>query len=295
MQNLASASVIKKILAENSFRFSKSLGQNFLIDESALEKIIAGSEIDSSSNVLEIGPGFGTLTQKLCENAKKVVSVEIDSSVIPILNENLAEFKNVNIINADIMKTDIASLIKKEFGDNTVKVCANLPYYITTPVIDALLKPGLPITDITVMVQKEVAERMAASPGSKSYGALSVSVGYYAQSEIIAHVPPSSFIPQPKVYSSVIRLKMRNTPPVSVTSPEIYFKVVRAAFTQRRKTLLNSLVNSGIFKISKDEAQKLLSAAGIDPKRRGETLSLSEFAAIANIICNAYSAAEKLL
>lgn len=284
MRNLSSASVIKEILSENSFRFSKSLGQNFLIDENVLDAIISGAHINSDSYVLEIGPGFGTLTQKLCMNAKKVVSVEIDDTVIPILKDNLKDFDNLTVINSDILKTDISALTNEYFNANPAKVCANLPYYITTPVITALLNPTLPLTDITVMVQKEVAERLAAKPGSKAYGAISVIVGYYAQCEILLTVPPSAFIPQPKVSSAVIRLKKRQQPSVTVKSEEIYFKVVKAAFAQRRKTLLNSIVNSNMLGISKEKATELLISAGIDPKRRGETLSIEEFAKIANAL-----------
>lgn len=284
MRKLSSASVIKEILSENSFRFSKSLGQNFLIDENVLDTIISGAQIDKDSCVLEVGPGFGTLTQKLCMNAKKVVSVEIDETVIPILKDNLKEFDNLTIISNDILKTDIAALAEKEFEGSKIKVCANLPYYITTPVITALLEPSLPITDITVMVQKEVAERLAAKPGSKAYGAISVTVGYYAEPELLVSVPPCAFIPQPKVSSAVIRLRKREKPPVEVKSEEIYFKVIKAAFAQRRKTLLNSIANSNVLSLTKAEAEELLVSAGIDPKRRGETLSMEEFAKITNAL-----------
>lgn len=280
MRKLSSVSVIKEILAENSFRFSKSLGQNFLIDENVLDAIISGAGIDENSCVLEVGPGFGTLTQKLCMNAKKVVSVEIDETAIPILKDNLKDFDNLTVINNDILKTDINALADEYFNGESVSVCANLPYYITTPVITSLLKPSLPITDITVMVQKEVAERLAAKPSSKTYGAISVMVGFYAEPELLVTVPPSAFIPQPKVSSAVIRLKKREKPPVEVKSEEMYFKVVKAAFAQRRKTLLNSIVNT--MGIPKENAEKILTSVGIDPKRRGETLTMDEFAKIAN-------------
>jgi len=280
MRKLSSVDVIKEILSENSFRFSKSLGQNFLIDENVLDAIISGAKINENSYVLEVGPGFGTLTQKLCMNAKKVVSVEIDETAIPILKDNLKDFDNLTVINNDILKTDINALADEYFDGKSVNVCANLPYYITTPVITALLKPSLPITDITVMVQKEVAERLAAKPGSKAYGAISVMVGFYAETKLLITVPPSAFIPQPKVSSAVIRLKKREKPPVEVKSEEMYFKVVKAAFAQRRKTLLNSIVNT--MGIPKENAEKILSSVGIDPKRRGETLTMEEFAKIAN-------------
>ncbi len=284
MKKLTSPLVLKQLLHENSFRFSKSLGQNFLIDDSVLDSIIEGAEIDENSCVLEVGPGFGTLTQRLCMSAKKVVCVEIDKDVLPILNESISEFDNVTVINADIMKTDIAALIKKEFGAERVKVCANLPYYITSPVITALLDPSLPIDGITVMIQKEVAERIAAKPGTKSYGALTAAVTYYANPQILKDVPPSAFMPQPKVWSSVIRLKMREKPAAEVKSEEMFFKVVRASFALRRKTLLNALTKSAEFSFSKDETAHILESAGIDPQRRGETLSLDEFAKIADSI-----------
>lgn len=284
MRNLASPLVLRQVLAENGFRFTKSLGQNFLVDENVLDSIISGAEINGESCVLEIGPGFGTLTQRLCMHAKKVVAVEIDSDVIPVLKESTANFENIRVINADIMKTDIAALISDEFGSQKVKVCANLPYYITTPIISSLIKPSLPISDITIMIQKEVAERLAASPGGKDYGALSVMVGYRAEPELITVVPPSAFMPQPKVESAVIRLNLRSTPPVDLISEKVFENVVKGAFALRRKTLVNSLVNGGTLGLSKDEIIKILSVAGIDGKRRGETLSMQEFAAIANEI-----------
>ena len=281
MKNLANPAVIKEILNKNSFNFSKSLGQNFLIDEGVLNAIVDQSDIEGS-NVLEIGPGFGTLTQRLCERAKKVVCVEIDSAAIPILSDNLKECSNLKIVHADIMKTDIKALIKEEFGDEKVKVCANLPYYITSPVILNLLNPELPIESITVMIQKEVAERINASPATKDYGVLTLTAGYYAESEIVAKASPSSFMPPPKVSSAVIKLTMRDKPAVDVNDTQMYFKVIKAAFALRRKTLLNAL-SSGLGK-PKDEITGLLDRAGIDPKRRGETLSASEFALISNEI-----------
>lgn len=286
IKNLTSPTVLKQLLSENSFRFTKSLGQNFLIDENVLDIIIQGACINTNSCVLEIGPGFGTLTQRLCMNAKKVAAVEIDQSVIPILKENLSGFDNINIINSDILKTDISALIEREFGSSEVKVCANLPYYITSPVITRLLKSKLPVTDITVMIQKEVARRIAATPGTKSYGVLSVTAAYYAEAEILADVPPSSFMPQPKVFSSVIKLNLRSSPPVEVKSEDTFFKAVGASFAQRRKTILNALSGCGIFGISKEEAADILKSAGIDPQRRGETLTLEEFASLADMLYN---------
>ncbi len=279
MKNLANIAVIKEILSQNGFNFSKSLGQNFLIDENALSEIVASAAPDGA-NVLEIGPGFGTLTQRLCQHAKKVVCVEIDSAAIPILTDNLKEFDNLKIIHADIMKTDIESLSKEEFSGERIKVCANLPYYITSPVIMSLLNPNLPIDDITVMIQKEVAHRIGAKPGTKDYGVLTLTVGYYATCEVVTVVKPSSFVPPPKVDSAVITLTMRDKPPVDVKDKEMYFKVIKAAFALRRKTLLNAL-SSGLG-ISKDEVKTALENAGIDEKRRGETLTDEEFARLAN-------------
>ena len=280
MKNLASPSVIKELLKENGFHFSKSLGQNFLTDENVLSQIVDACDSDERG-VLEVGPGFGSLTQRLCQRAKKVVSVEIDSAAIPVLTENLKEFDNFTLIHSDIMKEDIKELCQREFGDEKIKVCANLPYYITSPVILKLLDRSLPIEDITIMIQKEVAQRINAKAGSKDYGVLTLTVGYYATSDIVCIVPPSAFMPPPKVSSAVIKLTLRETPPVSVKSEEIYFSVIKAAFALRRKTLLNALSSANLGK-SKDEIESILNNAGIDPKRRGETLTDIEFALIAN-------------
>lgn len=281
LKNLANPAVIKEILAKHGFNFSKSLGQNFLIDERALGEIVSGAAPEGA-NVLEIGPGFGTLTQRLCESAEKVVCVEIDSAAIPILEENLSEFDNLKIIHADIMKTDIEALSREEFGGKRIKVCANLPYYITSPVIMSLLNPSLPIDDITVMIQKEVAQRIGAKAGTKDYGVLTLTVGYYATCRIVAVVKPSSFMPPPKVDSAVIQLTMRTEPPVSVKDEKLYFKVIKAAFSLRRKTLLNAL-SSGLG-MPKEEVSRALAMADIDEKRRGETLTDEEFARITNCL-----------
>ena len=281
MKKLTSPAVLKQILADSGFRFSKSLGQNFLISDSVLEDMIYSAGIDDTSNVLEIGPGFGTLTQQLCLHAKKVVSVEIDETVIPILKDNTAEFDNLTIINGDIMKTDIKKLISEQFGNEEVKVVANLPYYITTPIIMALLEQELPISMLVIMIQKEVADRIAAKPCTKDYGALTVAVNFYCEPSVICNVPASCFIPPPKVSSSVIMLTMREKPAVEVKDKKKYFSVVKAAFGQRRKTLLNALANSGVAG-SKEDVAELLQSLGIEPSRRGETLSLEEFALIAN-------------
>lgn len=284
MKNLASVSVVKEILAESGFRFSKSLGQNFLIDENVLGKITLGTGIDKNTGVIEIGPGFGTLTQRLCMAAGKVVAIEIDKSAIPILESNLSEFDNLKIINEDVLKCDLKSVISEEFGGMDVKIAANLPYYITTPIIMHVLESGLAVESLTVMIQKEVAMRIAAKEGSKDYGALTVAVNFYSEPEIITHVPPSSFIPQPKVSSTVIRLKLRDKPPVEVSDEKGYFKIVKAAFGQRRKTLLNALSNSPSVPLGKQEVAEVLASCGIDSNRRGETLTLQDFADISNKI-----------
>lgn len=285
MRNLASPAVIRSILAEKGFKFSKSLGQNFLIDEDVLDRIVEGSGIHEDTYVLEIGPGFGTLTQRLCGVAKKVVAVEIDDMAADILEENLAECDNLKIIRGDILKIDLNTLIADEFGkDAKIKVVANLPYYITTPILMLLIENNFPIESITVMIQKEVADRLAASPGGKDFGAITLSVQYRCTCELIAVAPPDSFMPPPKVTSEVIRLDLREKPPVEVKDENTLFKVIKAAFSQRRKTLLNTLSNSGSFSMSKDELSTMLESLGIDPRRRGETLSIDEYAKISDSI-----------
>ena len=284
MRNLASPRVIKEILSEYEFRFSKSLGQNFLIDEGALAGILSGADISKDDCVLEIGPGFGTLTQRLCGAAKKVVCVEIDKTVIPILEENLKDFDNFEIINDDVMKIGVKSLVEEKFGTENVKVAANLPYYITTPIIMMLLESKVKFKSITVMVQKEVAKRLCASEGTKDFGAISLAVQYFCNAEYLFEVPPSSFMPPPKVTSAVVRLDLLEKKRVCVKSEEMFFKTVKAAFAQRRKTLLNALSNAGCFGKSKDEISKILNDVGIDAKRRGETLSIFEFAALSDML-----------
>ncbi len=284
MKNLASPKVIKEILEESGFKFSKSLGQNFLIDESVLDKMISGSGINKNTNVIEIGPGFGTLTQRLCMNAKKVVAIEIDSTAVPILEKNLEEFDNLKIINDDVLKCNLEKIIAEEFDDENIKIVANLPYYITTPIIMHILESGIKTDSLCIMIQKEVAQRITAKPSSKDYGALTVAVNYYSTPNLICNVPPSSFIPMPKVSSSVISLDIRKEAPITVNNEKGYFKVVKAAFGQRRKTLLNALSNSPSIPLSKDEVLKVLKECGIDEKRRGETLSLEDFAEISNRI-----------
>lgn len=284
MKNLASVKVIKEILAGTGFKFSKSLGQNFLIDENILDKIVSGAQLGKGCGAIEIGPGFGTLTQRLCMAADKVVCIEIDKSAIPILKDNLADFHNLTIINDDVLKCDLGSIIAEHFAGMSVKLAANLPYYITTPIIMHVLESHLPVDSLTVMIQKEVAMRIAAPVGTKDYGALSVAVNYYSVAEIVTHVPPSAFIPQPKVSSTVIKLVLRDKPPVEVHSEKGFFKIVKAAFAQRRKTLVNALANSPEIPVGKSEVSQILAQCGIDEKRRGETLDLQEFADIANLI-----------
>lgn len=282
MRNLASPKVIKEILSEYEFRFSKSLGQNFLIDERALDSIVEGADLNENDCVLEIGAGFGTLTQRMLPHVKKVVCVEIDHTVIPILNENLSDFDNLEIINEDILKVDLKALIDEKFNGESVKVVANLPYYITTPIIMMLLESGIDFKSITVMVQNEVAQRLCAKEGTKDFGAISLAVAYYSDAKVLFKVPNTSFMPPPKVTSAVVRMDILENPPVLVKDKSIFFKVIKAAFAQRRKTLLNALSNSGMFSLSKDEISLILKNIGIDEKRRGETLSIFEYALIAD-------------
>ncbi len=278
---LTSPQTIKYIMEKYGFRFSKSLGQNFLIDDGIVEQILDGADIGEDDVVLEIGPGIGVMTSAMAERAKKVVAIEIDTSLLPVLSETLAEYDNVEIVSGDVLKVDLQKIIDEKLDGQAPKVVANLPYYVTTPIIMRFLEERIPVTDIVVMVQKEVADRMAASPGTKIYGALSVVVQYYAQPSKIVKVPPSVFMPQPNVESSVVRLEKRLEPPVDLKAPELFFKTVRSAFMKRRKTLLNAL-SSGELAVSKDETRDVLTACEIDPKRRGETLDMGEFAKLAN-------------
>ncbi len=276
--DLTSPKVIKDIAERFGFGFSKGLGQNFLLDANVLDKIADAAEIDEG--VLEIGPGFGVLTKRLCETGKKVVSVEIDKRLIPILDFTLSEFDNVKIIEKDILKTDVKELIKTEFGDTKISVAANLPYYITTPIITRLIEEKLPLKNIVVMVQKEVAERIAAKPGKKDYGAISVLCQYYTNPRLVTIVPAGSFYPAPKVDSAVLCMEVCEEPNVEVGDEKMFFKVVKAAFSQRRKTLLNCL-SSG-FGADKQVISGILESVEISPSVRGEKLGLIEFAKIAD-------------
>lgn len=283
MMKLTSPSTIKYIMEKYGFRFSKSLGQNFLIDEQIIERICDGAEIGPDDDILEIGPGIGVMTQAMAERARKVVAVEIDRALIPVLAETLADYDNVEVIRADVMDLDLKALIAEKFEGRKPKVVANLPYYITTPIIMMLLEDQIPVSDIVVMIQKEVADRIAAKPSTKAYGALSVATQYYSDPSIIAKVPRTVFMPQPNVDSVVIRMTIRQEPPVVLDNPVLFFKVVKAAFGQRRKTLHNAL-NAGGFGNSKDQTADFLRGCDIDPTRRGETLSIDEFAKLANYI-----------
>ena len=271
-----------EVIQKYQFAFQKKFGQNFLIDPHVLDKIIGAAGVTKEDMVLEIGPGIGTMTQYLAEAAREVVAVEIDNNLIPILKETLAEYDNVTVINEDILKVDIKKLAEEHNGGRPIKVVANLPYYITTPIIMGLFESNVPIDNITVMVQKEVADRMQVGPGSKDYGALSLAVQYYASPYIVANVPPNCFIPRPNVGSAVIRLTRYQEPPVQVKDPKLMFKLIRASFNQRRKTLQNGLNNSPEISFSKEEITKAIESLGVSPSVRGEALSLEQFAQLAN-------------
>ncbi|MDD3704611.1 MAG: 16S rRNA (adenine(1518)-N(6)/adenine(1519)-N(6))-dimethyltransferase RsmA [Clostridiaceae bacterium] len=269
------------LMRKYDFKTAKKFGQNFLTDETILKTIIDCSELSKNDCVLEIGPGMGIMTQILCEKAGRVLAVEIDRKLISILRVSLFGYENVEIINDDILKLDLKKVLEEKFGDTPVKIVANLPYYITTPIIMKLLEEDINLKSITVMVQKEVGERICASPGGKDYGALTVAVQYRCIPRQILIVPPESFIPQPEVESMVVRLDSRDKPPVILKDEKLYFRVVKASFGQRRKTLLNAL-SAGNMGKTKEELKEILLRNGIDEKRRGETLSLEEFAKIAN-------------
>lgn len=271
-----------QILQKHDFHFRKKFGQNFLIDTHVLEKIVEAAGVQSGDFVLEIGPGIGTLTQYLCEGAGRVLAVEIDPNLIPILKETLAGYDNVEIVQGDILKQDIQAIADRYNGGRPIKVVANLPYYITTPIIMELFESHVPLANVTVMVQREVAERMQAGPGTKAYGALSLAVQYYAVPYLAANVPPNCFMPRPSVGSAVIRLDCLGRTPVEVRDERLMFRLIRASFNQRRKTLLNGLVNGGVLKLSKEEVAAAIRAAGLDPAVRGEKLGLAEFAALAD-------------
>ncbi len=282
MEKLSNPQVTIETIKKYNFAFQKRFGQNFLIDGHVIEKIIRAADISKDDVVLEIGPGIGTMTQYLAETAGKVYAVEIDKNLIPILEDTLSDYDNVTVINEDILKLDIGELIKEEKGN--LKVVANLPYYITTPIIMGLLENHIPAKSITVMVQKEVAERMQAGAGSKDYGALSLAVQYYAEPYIAANVPPNCFMPRPNVGSAVIRLTSFSKPPVEVKDEKLMFKIIRASFNQRRKTLQNGINNSPDLNFTKEQVADALKELGKNENVRGETLTLSEFANLSDLL-----------
>ena len=284
MANLGNPKNTIEIIQKYEFMFQKKFGQNFLIDTHVLEKIISAAGITKNDCVLEIGPGIGAMTQYLAENAGHVVAVEIDRNLIPILKETLADYDNVTVINEDILRVDIKALAEEYNGGKPIKVVANLPYYITTPIIMGLFESGVPIDNITVMVQKEVADRMKEGPGSKDYGALSLAVQYYAEPEIVANVPPNCFIPRPNVGSAVIRLTRHKEMPVEVKDPALMFKIIRASFNQRRKTLQNGLGNAPELPYTKEQIAAAIAEMGLTPTIRGEALSLAQFAQLSDIL-----------
>lgn len=273
-----------EIIQKYGFAFQKKFGQNFLIDTHVLDKIVTAAGVTKDDCVLEIGPGIGTMTQYLADSARRVVAVEIDQHLIPILEETLKEYDNITVLNADILKVDIKQLVDEYNDGRPVKVVANLPYYITTPIIMGLFESGVPIDNITVMVQKEVADRMQVGPGSKDYGALSLSVQFYAEPYIVANVPPNCFIPRPNVGSAVIRLTRHREPPVKVKDQALMFKLIRASFNQRRKTLLNGLNNSPEIAASKEQIAQAIETLQVSPSIRGEALTLEQFAALADAL-----------
>ncbi|UOW68044.1 16S rRNA (adenine(1518)-N(6)/adenine(1519)-N(6))-dimethyltransferase RsmA [Paraclostridium bifermentans] len=282
MDRLSSHRKTKEVVDKHGFKFSKSLGQNFLIDDNVIDKILDGARLSEGDKIIEVGPGIGTLTREMGKVADKVVAIEIDKTLIPILKDTLDEFENIEVVNQDILKVDVQGLVNEKLSGGPVKLVANLPYYITTPIVMKFLEEDIPVTDIVVMVQKEVADRMNAGPGTKDYGALSIAVQYYCDTEIVAKAPRHMFIPQPNVDSTVIGLHVREEKKYKVDSEEVFFKTVKAAFGQRRKTLLNALGTLGF--LDKDEIREVLQESNIDEKRRGETLSIEEFANLANCV-----------
>ena len=275
-----------EILQKYQFVFQKKFGQNFLIDTHVLEKIIAAAGVTKDDCVLEIGPGIGTMTQYLAESARHVIAVEIDQNLIPILKDTLSAYENVTVINKDILKVDIQALAQGYNGGRPIKVVANLPYYITTPIIMGLFESNVPIDNITVMVQKEVADRMQVGPGTKDYGALSLAVQYYAEPYIVANVPPNCFMPRPNVGSAVIRLTRHQTPPVTTKDPKLMFALIRASFNQRRKTLQNGLNNSPDISFTKEQIAAAIESLGLPVAVRGEALTLEQFAALSDYFSN---------
>lgn len=287
MEKLSNPQRTIEVIKKYEFCFQKKFGQNFLIDGRVLDKIIAGAGVTKDDMVLEIGPGIGTMTQYLAEAAGKVVAVEIDRNLLPILQETLADYDNVKVIHADVLSLDLEKLVQEENGGRPIKVVANLPYYITTPIIMALFEQHVPLANVTVMVQKEVAARMKSGPGSKDYGALSLAVQYYAEPYIVANVPCNCFMPRPNVDSAVIRLTRYEEPPVQVNDEKMLFKIIRASFNQRRKTLQNGLNNSSELNFTKDQIAAAIAEAGFSLSVRGEALTLEQFAKLTDILLKA--------
>lgn len=285
-KDIATPGRTREILEKYGFSFKKSLGQNFLIDTNILRKIVDVAELSDNTGAIEIGPGIGALTEQLARRARRVVAFEIDKRLLPILEDTLSPYRNVRIIHQDVLKADIHRVIAEEFADVAdIMVVANLPYYVTTPIIMKLLTDNLPIRGIVVMLQKEVADRISAQPGTKDYGSLSIAIQYYTEAEKIMTVPRTVFMPQPNVDSAVIRLMKRKRPPVDVDDESFFFQVVRASFAQRRKTILNNLIsNLPNGKAMKEKIERILTEKGIDPRRRGETLTMEEFASISNAL-----------
>ncbi|MFB1100829.1 16S rRNA (adenine(1518)-N(6)/adenine(1519)-N(6))-dimethyltransferase RsmA [Terribacillus sp. JSM ZJ617] len=281
-RHIATPTRTKELLKKYNFSFKKSLGQNFLIDTNILRNIIHHAGVTEDIGAIEIGPGMGALTEQLAIAANKVLAFEIDQRLLPILEDTLSPYDNVKVVNEDILKADVQQELQGYFGDQEVKIVANLPYYITTPILMNLLTRDLPISSITVMIQKEVADRMAASPNTKSYGSLSLAVQYYTQAAVVMTVPKTAFMPQPNVDSAVLHLELRKEPPVRVDDEKFFFDLIQASFGQRRKTLRNNLNRHFASRFSKEELEDIMIEAGIDGTRRGESLSMEEFAALAN-------------
>ncbi|MBU5459970.1 16S rRNA (adenine(1518)-N(6)/adenine(1519)-N(6))-dimethyltransferase RsmA [Anaerostipes sp. MSJ-23] len=284
MEKLSNPQKTIEVIQKYQFDFQKKFGQNFLIDGRVLDKIIEAANVTKDDFVLEIGPGIGTMTQYLAENAREVMAVEIDKNLLPILADTLSAYDNVSILNEDILKVDIGKIAKERNNGKPIKVVANLPYYITTPIIMGLFESHVPIDSITVMVQKEVADRMQAGPGTKDYGALSLAVQYYAQPYVVANVPPNCFMPRPRVGSAVIRLTKYKESPIKVTNEKLLFQLIRASFNQRRKTLQNGIKNYSGFNFSREEVAKALEEMGVSPTIRGEALTLEQFAQLSNLL-----------
>ena len=284
MAYLGTPGATKEVINKYSFAFQKKFGQNFLIDSNVLENIVEAAGITKDDFVLELGPGIGTMTQYLCESARQVLAVEIDKMLIPILEDTLSEYDNVEVINQDVLKVDIKSLVEEKNNGRPIKVVANLPYYITTPIIMGLFESKVPIESITIMVQKEVADRMQTGPGSKDYGALSLAVQYYAEAKVMLNVSATCFMPRPNVDSAVVKLTRHQESPVEVKDESLMFKIIRASFNQRRKTLVNGLKNSSELDFSKEEITEAIKSIGKEENIRGEKLTLEEFAKLSNAL-----------